>query len=352
MALLKSSKKALIRCDFGSEIGYGHIVRSLALADSLKACGNWQIIFATIGFESEAAYIRAFGYDSFVSLCNSLTSQQERDWIQSIRADFDFDLLLADVRTDLTVEDLTFIRDQRVSIVLIDDSSPRRFAADLCFFPPVPQVDGLGWEGFNGKYFCGPEWVILRAQFPRAQMITRSTRHNGKTPKLLITMGGSDPLNLSTRALKALEKIDVNFNISIIIGAGFQHLSDLEFQIQSGAQQVKLLANVEDMAEVMSSADLAIASFGVTAYELASVGVPSILYSLTEDHERSASFLIDAGAAISIGSNEQYVEERIISAINLVLSNKGRLLDMSIKAGALFDGNGARRIALKLDALI
>ena len=51
----------------------------------------------------------------------------------------------------------------------------------------------------------------------------------------------------------------------------------------------------------MSQSHLVIASFGVTAYECAAVGAPSLIYSLSEDHMISAKSLVNAGLTITMG---------------------------------------------------
>ena len=350
MVDLSPNKKIIIRCDFGTEIGYGHVVRCVAVADELKETGC-EVVFATIGRQEQTAFLNKYGYDAFVSNSHTLTSAQERDWLCDIKAKFAFDVLLCDVRTELQATDLRDIKDQGIAIVLIDDASSRRLVADLCFFPPVPQVAKLDWRNFTGELKCGPEWVIFRDQFSDEKYADKSRKREGEELTILISMGGSDPLNLSSTILAALEKIDESFNVDIIIGPGFQYQKELAFQIKNATKHVTLWKEIDNIAEIMLQADLAIASFGMTAYELALFGVPSVLFSLTEDHEQSASFLVDAEVAISIGTDKNYLEDRLTSTITSLMNDSDQRLKMAEYARSLFDPNGARRIASEINSL-
>ena len=105
------------------------------------------------------------------------------------------------------------------------------------------------------------------------------------------------------------------------------------------------------MAETMAMADLAVASFGVTAYELACVGVPSILFSISEDHAKSASYLAENGVAINLAPNIVNFEEEVFLAMTKLLKDEEKLLAMSSAGINLFDGYGAVRIAQKLEQI-
>jgi spore coat polysaccharide biosynthesis protein SpsF len=99
------------------------------------------------------------------------------------------------------------------------------------------------------------------------------------------------------------------------------------------------------MSAAMAEADLAICSFGMTAYELAAMGVPAVYACLTEDHEESASALAAAGMGMSVGVNDQETETRLAAAIERLLVDENARAQMSARASELVDGRGASRIA-------
>jgi len=88
-----------------------------------------------------------------------------------------------------------------------------------------------------------------------------------------------------------------------------------------------------------------VASFGVTAYELAAMGVPAIYLCLTENHAESASAFVQEGMAISLGVFTHVSTEMIASGIRDILNNKLLLSKLSDNARKYIDGQGVARIS-------
>ncbi len=86
----------------------------------------------------------------------------------------------------------------------------------------------------------------------------------------------SDPQRIIIKAVKAMEMIKDDFEIVIALGSGFQHKKELNKLLSNSRHHCDVRENVQNMAELMSQSNLAVASFGVTAYALAAIGVPSI----------------------------------------------------------------------------
>jgi spore coat polysaccharide biosynthesis protein SpsF len=105
------------------------------------------------------------------------------------------------------------------------------------------------------------------------------------------------------------------------------------------------------MAALMAKADLALASFGMTAYELAAVGVPMLLLCLSEDHRVSATSLAEAGAAEIAGIAKDVTDAALDAAIAAIAADDSRRERLGRRARALVDGKGAARIAESLAAL-
>jgi spore coat polysaccharide biosynthesis protein SpsF len=95
----------------------------------------------------------------------------------------------------------------------------------------------------------------------------------------------------------------------------------------------------------METADIAITSFGVTAYELAAKGVPAIYLCLTEDHQESASALAANGMGISLGLSCEIEAVKLLNALKLLLESPDLRLRMSQTARLTMDGKGAERIS-------
>ena len=325
----------LIRCDGDTEVGLGHVYRCLALADELRdrhACG---ITFAMARGEQGFSLVRETGYPIELKA----EGESEARWLNGLIARLGPDAMVLDIRTDLSPSDMAPWRDCGVLMTVIDDPGDRRLAADLAFYPPVPQVREMDWNGFTGTLYTGWEYVILRKEFAAAHEKPRN-----KTPKVLVTMGGSDPKGLTLKALKALKRVKGPLYIYIVIGSGFQQRKELDTLLEDTNHNFMIHENVQDMAALMAECDIAVASFGVTAYELAAVGVPAVHLALTEDHARSASALEDAGMAISLGCHDTVKISTITINVTTLLGDPALRTKMSISARKLIDGKGTEHI--------
>ena len=327
----------LFRCDASAEIGFGHLVRCLALADEIHRHSRIRPSFGMRKSSSGSDLVRQHGYDVFH--LPSLLGDY-RKWLAETMRQINAKMLIVDVRDDLSRQQLQSLRGNGRLIVLLDDLSDRRFAADLGFYPPVPQVAKADWSDFRGERFVGWEWTILRSQF--ASPLHRQTPQ-GRS--LLITMGGSDPAGLTLRAVRAVELAETDCAPVIILGAGFQHKKALLELLATARRKFTICENVVDMRAQMAQSDLALCSYGMTAFELAASGVPAIYLCLTEDHAESASALADAGAGWSVGVFDAVTDRRLANALAELLGDKELRAQMSDKAHKLIDGQGCSRIA-------
>jgi spore coat polysaccharide biosynthesis predicted glycosyltransferase SpsG len=145
--------------------------------------------------------------------------------------------------------------------------------------------------------------------------------------------------------VESLDALEGDFQTHLLVGPAFAHADALALRLSATRRRFEVQRGAEDVAALMSRCDLAIASFGMTAYELAALGVPAILLCLTEDHARSASALADAGAAISLGVHGSVSPAELGAAAASLLRDPGRRAAMSRAALGLIDGRGAERTA-------
>ena len=347
--------KALIRCDAVPAVGFGHVVRCLALADELRDSHGCKVEFAIVQGPKGFEQVKAQGYTVHTPV-NADDGLDEGCWLQDLVANHQYQVLVLDVRTELAAAAVQSIRDTGVLIVTIDDPSERRLAADLAFYPPVPQVESLDWTGFSGKRFVGWDWVLLRPQFANAARKSRwSMSESPPQPQaeappltLLVTMGGSDPAGLTLMALEALEQIDADLRVLVVIGRGFMYETALHERLGNTKRDYEIRRDVTDMASLMAGADLAVASFGVTAYELAAMGVPAIYLCLTDDHVESCRAFVTAEMAISLGEYPTVQPMDIAKAVCALLMNPQQRRAMSERGLKLLSAKGVMGMATTL----
>ena len=249
-------------------------------------------------------------------------------------------VLVIDARDDLDLASVRRIGKTGVLIASIDDLDDRRLGAHLAFYPPIPQLGSLDWTGFTGELHAGWEWVPLRPEFDGVGRLP-----DGTIPRVLVTMGGSDPRGFTLQAVRALRQSSRNFATTVVIGPAFPHREALAALLSCPGRAFELLEAPESMSQVMAGADLALASFGVTAYELAAVGVPALYLCLSPDHADSAGAFVEAGIALSLGFQEKISETALALLVDDLLADRAKCRAMGEKAHGLVDGKGAGRIA-------
>jgi len=335
----------LVRCDGNLEIGLGHVVRCLALADELHEVHDCHISFAMRTGPLGIQMVEEKGYKVIISQENGQTFDY-REWLNECARNVEAKALVLDVRDGLQRTVVDELRNKGILIVTIDDPEDKRLSADLAFYPPVPQVKRIDWTGFTGKLYVGWEWVILRREFINARhFVVQNSELKTQNSRLriLVTMGGSDPQAMTIKAVKALEMLEENFEAVVVLGAGFQHKEELDNLLSNSKHHFDVRENVQNMAELMSQSDLAIASFGVTAYELAAMGVPAIYLCLTEDHAESASAFVKEGMAVSLGVSGCVSVRTLADEVRYLLKNiSNRLRIPTIQK---INGSGAEHIA-------
>jgi len=337
------SPAILFRCDGSSEIGLGHVVRCLALADELRDNNDCHIAFAMRQGPICFDMIKNKGYEIYSSN-NHVEAFDYKEWMDHVVNVTNPKAFIMDVRDDMPISLLQDLCDKGILIVTIDDPSDRRMLANIVFYPPIPQVKSMDWNGFNGELHVGWEWVILRPEFAQYRNTERQKTSVAR-PNILITMGGSDPAGLTFMAVDALRMIIEEFEATVVIGPGFKNKEALLKKISEVGKEINVVQNPGNMAQLMSDADLAMASFGVTAYELAAMGVPAIYLCLTEDHAESSSVFVEAGIAENLGIYTVVTQYELSEAMRRLLTDTNDRLKMSKRAIQLVDGRGTERIA-------
>jgi spore coat polysaccharide biosynthesis protein SpsF len=250
------------------------------------------------------------------------------------------EILVLDVRDELTLHDVRTIRERtRVRVAVIDDVSDRRLAAGDVFYPPVPQAHALEWRDFAGRVHTGWEWVLLRPEFA-----AEPRRAPHELPVVLVTMGGSDPAGLTVRAMRILALVPGPIDCVVLLGPGFGDDAELSRVLQTCPHE-SLIVRDGDVRAHMLAADLAVLSFGVTAYEAAACALPAVHLCLTDDHALSSSAFAQAGIAVSLGRAEDVEEARLVEVVEGMLADNAGRGAMGARARSLVDGEGLARIA-------
>jgi spore coat polysaccharide biosynthesis protein SpsF len=158
-------------------------------------------------------------------------------------------------------------------------------------------------------------------------------------------MGGSDPLGMTEFAMKALELLPMPLAICVVVGPAFTRAESVIDAIVHSPHAVRIARAPRSLATLMRATRLAVASFGVSAYELAACGVPAVHLCLTYDHARSSSAFEKQGAAATAGVFGRITPTALADPVRRLIGRADRRGHMARRARQLVDGRGAERVA-------
>lgn len=334
------SGTVIMRCDGGAQLGLGHVRRSLSVARALRDREGFGVRFAMNDDALALAPVREQGF----AVDTRPHGMSEIDWLLSVSVEHKPVAMMLDVRTELSATSVMRLKGADMVVATIDDGSPRRLAADASFYPPVPQVFSLNWEGAEAEPQVGWEWVVL-GHDTLPPFSVRSGR-----PRVIVSMGGSDPQGLTVPAVRALMSLNDDFDATVVIGPAADPL--IEARVARLAPRFTIVRSPNDLPKLMSEADLGLISFGVTAYELAAMGVPAVYLCLSDDHAISASAFESAGMGLSLGVASRLSEAMIAAVVNDLLGDPVYRREMGTAGRMSIDGRGAARIAAHMKRLV
>ena len=135
--------------------------------------------------------------------------------------------------------------------------------------------------------------------------------------------------------------------VDIVIGSDHPHRRDIEAVVRAPRESA-LHVDAENIAELMAPADLAIGASGVMNWERACLKLPSIVASVAENQHPVARDLAAHCACIYLGLADEWRAETLAGLLRGLAGTPTLLRALAAKAGALTDGQGARRVAERL----
>ncbi|HEX5737207.1 MAG TPA: UDP-2,4-diacetamido-2,4,6-trideoxy-beta-L-altropyranose hydrolase, partial [Hydrogenophaga sp.] len=289
----------VFRVDASLQMGAGHVMRCLTLADALVAKGA-VCQFISCGHEGNLIdLVRGRGYTthtfhpraSLPKLPGDLahacwlgnTQAQDAEYCASFLAAQRPEWLIVDhYALDARWERAMTLHYQK--LLAIDDLADRPHACDLI----LDQTFGREAQDYrslvsaNCRVLCGSQYVLLRPEFAALRPYSLQRRARPALRQLLVTMGGVDKDNATGRVLQALSvcPLPSDCQITVIMGSTAPWLEDVRSQAQGMSWPTQVLAGIRDMAQVMANCDLAIGAAGSTSWERCCLGVPTIMLVL------------------------------------------------------------------------
>lgn len=250
-----------------SEMGMGHVYRSLTFAKELMTNLGAKIYFLT---KSSENIIKKIEEENFTTI--KLKNDEEIvDYVTKLNIDaviidnlvFNENILkkIKDSMKIVIVDNITSKNNEYADIVI---SLVRSNFVNKNFFD----------KNIKTKFFCGPKYLMLRDEF---DTLRKKDDLKPRIEDILLIFGGSDPSNLTSRVL---EKLNEDMRINIVLGPEFKHFDDLDQTLERHGNKNIIIHNQPDnIAELMYNADLVITSPGLSMFEAAYICIPVLVIS-------------------------------------------------------------------------
>jgi len=367
--------KAVFRTDASLNIGTGHVMRCLTLADALRLKGVECHFICREHSGNLINRIRSRGYQAHLLPLSrvsdldpdktDITTSAHSHWlgVSQEQDAQDCTHILQHVRPDwlivdhyaLDVQWETYLRTCCDKILVIDDLADRVHDCDLLLDQTFGRRDKdyLSLVPRNCVSLCGSRYAILRPEFALWRPYSLARRKIPRLRRLLITMGGVDQANVGGQILDALHKgrLPDKYHVSIVLGETSPWINEIEEQVRRLPWQTDVLVGVRNMASLMADSDLIIGAAGTTSWERCCLGVPTLLMVLADNQQVVAENLRRAGAVQIITQGQWNDLSTIVEHLSELSNCPSMMSAMSRSAARVVDGNGVARIICALSKI-
>jgi UDP-2,4-diacetamido-2,4,6-trideoxy-beta-L-altropyranose hydrolase len=231
------------------------------------------------------------------------------------------------------------VRSAGLHLFLVDDFAARdSYPADLILNPNSGAEEASYRKRAATARLClGESYVLLRREFS-SRPASRAFPEEGL--RVLVTLGGSDPENLSVEIVQALKKVP-GCKVTAVAGPGHKHPAELQ---QLGSASVRVLVNPSDMRAVMEDADLAIIAAGGTLWELLYMECVVLSYARNPVQARAVVHLAERGAVRNMGSTQDLDEGELVAAVTELGQSRALREQMAKMGRQTVDGQGCLRV--------
>jgi UDP-2,4-diacetamido-2,4,6-trideoxy-beta-L-altropyranose hydrolase len=316
--------RLVFRCEGGPRIGLGHVMRSIALAQAVRARGARTVFAMSEGPAAALPARHGFRVTPLRSRAPAALAPlcARADWV--VLDGYDFGELYPTLHR------------QGVRVCAVMDQPPRP-PADLVVNP------NLSARPVRQPALWGARFALVRDEFRRARRVPRAGRL-----RLLLMFGGSDVAGLTARTLgwlagnRGLPPLEV----TAVVGP----LAPGRAAIARAAARcgARLLVAPPDLPAVMASSDLAVTAAGSSVLEMLRLGVVPLMATVADNQRGIAPAVERAGAGLDLGRAADLEGAALTEAL---LRAAGKRRSMAAAGRRLVDGEGALRVARALERI-
>ncbi len=354
----------VFRVDASIQMGTGHVMRCLTLANALKEKNNQSYFICRQHQGHLTELIEGNGHKVLVlpapyktwipSSGNKLLPHAK--WLGiDMLDDAEQSLKVLDAENIQAIDYLVIdhyaldmrwenkLKPYAKNIMVIDDLADRQHNCELL----LDQTFGRSEKDYKKlapqecTILTGSQYALLRPEFARWREYSLKRRTKPEFKKLLIAMGGVDPDNYTGKILQGLNlcKLPKDLVITVVLGKTAPYLNRVKELAMSLPLSINVEVGVDNMAEIMANSDIAIGAAGTTTWERCCLGLPSLIFAWAENQKMCGVNLEKQGGGILFNDIKNDLEKKII-----LITKVEKLKEISEKCRLLCDGQGIKKV--------
>jgi UDP-2,4-diacetamido-2,4,6-trideoxy-beta-L-altropyranose hydrolase len=337
-------KKLIIRADAGGELGTGHVMRMIALAQAYIRRGGKILMLSVqcpepiinrvldLGIEHHMLIgcELADARDSAATL--RLCNENEGQWLvlDGYHFDEEYQQRVAghDIKV-LCVDDYGHCETWNCDAVLNQNLGAENWAKGSA-------------KRSDAKWLLGSSFALIREEFLESISVAKEKEFPAR--RVLVTMGGVDPDNVTLKVLIALEQITLGgLEIRALVGGGNPHQEKLSRYADSSRHKIEVLCNVHEMPPMYEWADAVISAGGSTCWEWLAYGLSGAVVRIADNQEPVVVEFEKNNLALMLGRCDDFCVHGWSAQLELWLSGESMYSDFHARRG-IIDGCGADRV--------
>ena len=350
-----------IRADANPNIGMGHIMRCLSIADAFTSAEN-SVCFV-LADDTVQSLVQSRGYETIILHSDYRAMDAELSFwpyatIKLVIVDSYF--VTANYLRSLQNR----MKESGGKLIYLDDVYAFPYPVDVLInynaYASQSSYIDLYRDSTVPQLILGPTYAPLRSMF--RNIPKRMQKEQVKN--ILISTGGSDELHLALALLQGIMSKEARgIEYHFLLGAMNADKEKIK-KLSKGRDNIVLHENVTDMKSLIESVDLAISAAGSTLYEISACGVPLITYSLADNQIPGAEAFEKLGLAVNVGDlrDPESIDpalvmsgtlssdaaERILAAAEDLSNDYERRVSMGTRMQELIDGYGGDRTVQRI----
>lgn len=335
----------LIRCEYSESIGFGHLIRCLAIASELRKRGCKVYILSSAGQPGTTGEASNDGVVDWLSTNEEAGTLNDAAKLISMARAVNATLIVLDFY-NITESYQILLRDAGFCWMQFDGQASYPLWADwVLSISPAATLDKYLplKRKTRTQLLLGPKYAILRPEFDAYQNKEKTI---SSVKKIVLSFGGGDDLGMTLFCLKVIDKLQWYGNVVAVIGQENPNKNQISNWVESCQHDRFCLSiNEKNMARVLFESDLAVISGGMITFEAAFSGTPMMMVKVAENQKNNVEAWNRLEVGFDLGNAEQLSETKFSAELTMCIGDIAKRQRMSEKGKQLVDGFGVKRVA-------